>query len=527
MSLLQSISDFFQSIFMSSSPDVKKRQALKKIEGTLRDIHPVIFKNELVQPNFAEALRILYVNTKPIDDLLSETICSDDLQRNNRFTEQLLLTGFTLDAQETLDSLSYENQKRAALEADSLPHFFEKEHRELEGIIKQLNTQDFVKIDSTIDRIKQLTDICRYNYITVIRLFDQNFTGTNPSYAPNFQAITPELLETPLLDLYYVTAEMSITTTLSKALFAILDLYYHGSTPSAKKSALLENLEKIQSVLKNILVPETLVNLIRYAKKEPDFTPQKAQYHGNARQKYADYLESRFTADQNRLKVEIKDEMIGSEVHDLFGEHPLEELAGYNDETNTLLRQNMSVAFNWITPMEVTKTFFMVFYSEQVKTLLNDIVIEGFFNNPAYKSEFSSAVYACNDSSDRIDKFEKAFARDGEFDEAVISSLIHDSHKDNDFGMKLKEMVEEINMQAKKIVQAEATNVYDLYMKIGEILIDSKKPTPDSISNLKVLMGSSRNRDSTTILEQQYPQWKIFLEIMKNYAIIGTIENNT
>jgi len=196
-------------------------------------------------------------------------------------------------------------------------------------------------------------------------------------------------------------------------------------------------------------------------------------------------------------------------------------------ETNALIRQNMPVCFNWVTPMAVTKNFFLVFYNESVKTLLNDIVIEGFFNNPSYKSDFSATVYACNDSSERIEKFEKEFGRDGPYDEAVISSLLHDSHKDNDFALKLKDMVEEINAHARKLIQDETTNVYNLFVKIGEILVDSKKPTPDSISNLKVLMGSSRNRDNSTTLEQQYPSWKIFLEIMKNYAIIGNIETNT
>lgn len=211
----------------------------------------------------------------------------------------------------------------------------------------------------------------------------------------------------------------------------------------------------------------------------------------------------------------------------MFPDSSLEELIGYNEELNNQLKQSSPASFIWVTPMQVLKTFMHVYYNDQVKTLLNDIVIEGFFNNPAYKSDFSSTVYACNDSSERINEFEQKFARGGEFDEAIISSLIRDSHKDADFAMKIKDMIEQVNRMAKNLIQAESTNVYELYLKIGELLIDSKKPTPDSISNLKVLMGSSRNRDNTTLLEQQFSQWKIFLEIMKNYAIIGNIEINT
>lgn len=527
MSFLQSLTEFFQNIFMSSSPEVQKRQKLRKIESEIKEVRPVIYKNDLVQPNFAEALRIMYKNTKSIDDLLSNTICSNDIQRNNRYTEQLLLTGYTAESQEVLESLNYDNEKQEAMNFDNLNHFFEKKHRELEEVVKQLNTADFVKIDSIIDKIKQLADICRYSYISAIKLFDMNFKALDDVYKPDFQPIPADMLETSLLDLYYVTADMTINITLSKAITAISELYYGSSFTTSKKQALISNLEKIESILNHIFTPDILIKLIRLSKHDPDFMPQKAQYHGNARQKFSDYLEGKFTANENRLKVEIKDETIGSEVKDLFGSEAIDVLAGYNSDTNTLLRQSSAGSFNWITPIEVTKTFLRIFYNDQVKALLNDIVIEGFFNNPTYKSDFSSAVYACNDSAGRIDKFEKSFARNGQFDEAVITGLIRDSHKDNDFALKLRDMVKTIDEQAKKTVQAEASNIYELYVLINEILIDSKKPNPDSISNLKVLMASSRNRDGSSLLDQQFSSWKIYLEIMKNYAIIGNIELNT
>ena len=49
-----------------------------------------------------------------------------------------------------------------------------------------------------------------------------------------------------------------------------------------------------------------------------------------------------------------------------------------------------------------------------------------------------------------------------------------------------------------------------------------KKPSSEIISNLKVLMMSSRNRDNTNFLEANYEKWNIFFEIMKNYVIINT-----
>lgn len=525
MSLLQSISDFISSLFGGSSPEAKKRQEVKKIESELREIRPLIYKNEMIQPNFAEALRILSFNLKPIDDILSKTLCTDDLQRNSRFSEQLFVTGFSEEQQATLDSFQYENQLNDAMASDTLAYYFDKKRKELEAIIKQLNAPEFLKIDNTINRLKQLSDLCKFSYPSALRLFDMNYNMLDSDYKPKFQAISPNMLESSLLDLYYIAADLEISQSMAKAIIALYELLHCQPIDERTKDSLIGNLGKIQSVLKNVLSTDILLKLIRVAKCEKDFNPQKATYVLNARQKYAEYLEGRFIANENRLKIEIKDININAEMSELFGDNTVLTLTGYNDETNRLLRQNSTFAFNWIIPMNIIKSFITYFYDDKIKSLLNDIVIEGFFNNPTYKSDFSSSVYACNDAAERMEEFEKKFIRGGQFDQALISGLIRDGHKDNDFVTKLKDLIERINNTAKQFIQTEATNFFDLYVKIGEVLADSKKPTPDTISNLKMLLTSSRNHDSASALEQQHEQWKLFLEIMKNYAIIGSLEN--
>lgn len=527
MSFFQDIADFFMMIFNSSSPEVKKNQALKKIESELKEIRPVIYKNDFIQPNFAEALRVMYVNCKTIDQVLSNTLCSDDVHRNSRFSEQLILTGFSSTSQDLIESLEYENLKEEGLKANRIEHFIEIKRHDVEKLIKEMNTPVFAKIDFTIDKIKQLSDLCHYNFITVIRLFDNNFNGLDYTNNSNFSAVPLDALETALQDLYYVCADLDITNSLGKAVLALQYLIVDKDEVESKKQKLLEALEKVQSVLKHVFSSDILLKLIRLVKKDPAFEVQKAKYKGQAVKKYAEYLQGRYASDSNRLKVEIKDAMITSEVKELFGEKPLLTLTGYNRDTNLYLKQNNMTTFVWITPMEVLKTFVSVYYNENIKTLLNDIVIEGFFNNPSYKSDFSATVYACNESASRIAEFEKAFEHEGQYDEAHITGLIRDSHKDNDFIFKLRDLVTQINGQAKNLIQAECTNFFDLYKKLGEILLDAKKHNSDIITNLKILIGSSRNRENANALEQQYPLWKIFLEIMKNYAIIGNIENNS
>ncbi|MBQ1795561.1 MAG: hypothetical protein II110_07755, partial [Treponema sp.] len=266
---------------------------MKKIENELREAVPVIYKNSLVHENFAESLRILFENTKMIGDILANTICSDDIQRSGIFEEQLLLTGFPPEIQDILQTLSYENRKAGARQSESITRFLENEHRQLEKIVKHLNTPEFVKIDTVINKIKQLNDICRFDYITALRLFDNKFSGA-PDYTPNFQAIPVDMLETSLKDLYYVGADMDISNSVSNAIIALYQLCHRASFTSEDGEEIYEKLKKIQAVMRQVMNSENLLNLIRLAKKDPDYIPPKSGYNGNTRQKYADYLEDRF-----------------------------------------------------------------------------------------------------------------------------------------------------------------------------------------------------------------------------------------
>ena len=82
-------------------------------------------------------------------------------------------------------------------------------------------------------------------------------------------------------------------------------------------------------------------------------------------------------------------------------------------------------------------------------------------------------------------------------------------------------MVVTINNEAHNLLQTHVTNLFALSKELGELLADAKKPSSEIIQNLKVLLMSSRNKDRTNLLDYQFPNWKIFFEIMKNYVIIN------
>lgn len=525
MSLFSKIAEFFQSLFSASSVDPAQRQIIRKVENELRILAPDIYKSGSVQVYFAEVLRVLFECTKPISDILSDTYCSSDLNRSRHYEEQLLLTGFDEECMEVLNELSYENRKKAAKEASSINRYFESDHRRIERIARQLNSPEFIKIDNVFARLNQLKDLCAFGYVSALKLFDQNYTSLY-AYEPAFQSVPVEMLEGSLMDLYYVVYGLDITNSLYNAVLALATLSSGGSYSDEKAENLKGKFKKIQGILRHKLTPDILMWMIRAAKKNLEFVPEHSEYKAVSRQKYAKYLENRFRVDEERLKNEIQNEKIQSEIDAVFGNEPLEKVIGYNAEVDNQLKQSTPCSFQWLMPMTLLKNFVKRFYEPHVKPLLNDIIIEGYFNNNNYKSEFSQNVFACNEILNRITEYEAKFSRSHEFDEANITSLITDSHKDTAFETTLKALIDKINKFTKEFIQRETSNIFNLYKKMNDIVVESKQPSSDMITNLNILMFSSRNKENSECMETQYGQWKIFLEIMKNYVIIGSIEKN-
>lgn len=525
MSFFQEITDFFELVFKRSSPEVQKKQQMKKLDAEIRTFEPVIYRNGNLLPNFGEAIFALYKNTKPLNDLFSVTVSSLDMPRQHRFEAQLILTGYSQEYQDIIDSLSFERRKEEILMETANPdRIYIRQRNLMEKTLKELNTENFKRMDKDILALRQFVDFCSISFVPVLQVFDYNFTVMNQNYTPTYSEVAVSKAVNLLEDLYYQIAGMKITTSMADEIIALASLRKGHTLSNDEAEKYVTNLKKINFVISKILTPDHLKTLIRYAKQDLIYEPKIASYSGSPRQEFANLFQSRFDTDERRIKSEIQDERISSHVAKLFKNVKIEELNGYNIESNSMLQSNTQLSFMWILPFRVLKTFIKYYISDAIKSLLNDIVIEGFFNNPAYKTDFSATVYSVINAASEIQEFEDSFSDGQPNSIAVMRSYMKDSHKDKDFYRKLEKMVVVVNNDAHKIIQNVTGTLTTLYKNIGELLADARKPSSEIISNLKVLMMSSRNKDNTNMLEEQYPDWKIFFEIMKNYVIINDSE---
>lgn len=522
MGFLKIFSDFFESLFShSSSGDSKIKSELKKIENDLKNLQMPIYKNGLLLDGIAEGFYLLYKNTTPIEEILASTICQEDSHRATSFCNRLIMTGFAADSRKILEELTYENRKIEIQNAKDGAHIYEEQEKKLEQIIKIVRQPEFTQINVVIAKLNQLFDICRFNYFSALKMFVPDFSPEMNIENVVIKSVPISHMETMLMDMYYVFNNFQITNTMAKAIIALESLKVGYA--DVDQDAIFTCLKKISYALRHIFSSSILTKLLCLSKKEINLSLQSAEYTTNAIPTYIEHLKKQFEVDTQSIKTEIQNEQVAADINRLFTKDEMETLNGYNAEMNNYLQENGINTFLWVTPMQVLKTFLCNYLNEKIKVLLNDIVVEGYFNSPAYKTDFSSTVFSAIEASERLEEFESSFNRGGPYDIAVIRSYVKDSHKDQDFLKKTTQLVTEINLHAKKIIQNETTLLFNLSKILGEMLEDSKISSPMNISNIKMLLFSTRNKESTDLLEHKYSNWQIFLDIMKNYAIIGDI----
>lgn len=525
MGFFTSLFNLLESLFSGLSPESKLKQDLRKIEADLKMLQPPIYKNGVLLGAFPESFRLLQIYTKPIEAILSASLCSTDINTRNHYASILIETGLSDKAKEAREQLDFEVRKSDFFSSPNNQRIIDSQRHNLDSVLRDISGPKYAQIEKTMQTLDQLHDLCTFAFTPLITQFAPNYMPGSLETERQYNEVPIEAVEKKLLDFHYIAGNLTLTASTGRALCA-LEACLRGTELSSKEQEeLLSNLKKTASILKNILTPQLITQLMRLIRNDINFVPKTSMEHRRYISEYVERLRKQFDHDTERIQLEIQNDHIASETKTLFANSPLLELEGYSEANNAIFQQSGAGSFLWILPLKIIKSFQAYYMNDKVKSLLNDLVVEGFFNNPQYKSEFSSIIFNAVESSANIEAFEHSFTKGEPNDMLLMTGYLRDSRTNPEFLKNLTKMINDINKEAKKLIQSEVSAIYHMWQKLEELLPDSKKPQPEIISNLKVLFISPRNREKAEFLEQNIGQWSVFLDVMKNYAIIGAVRD--
>lgn len=526
MSVFKKIIEAFQQLFFSSRPEIKAKLELKKIEAELREIRPEIYKNTYATPNVGQAFYILYKESNRISKILKNTVCSEDAAVANHFSNILIETGFKGEVRKKFENLSYESMRQAFIEGSNKKVTREKLKLDLDEVLKAIRKEEFKRIENVMCQLDRLNDICNFRYIDLVNMFSPDFNPNLPNQTPAFISVESNKLDSYFMDLLFLTSNYEITAPQGRAVVALWQTVTGKYTEEKEEEQILSSLRKMAYIFNHILTKSNLQLFVQVIKQKTDINFKESTFSSNKLMSYSTRLQRQFTTTVNRIETELQDQRIAEDTNALFDNHPLLDLEYYNADNSSFFLEVGFPSFLWITPLRILKSFVSLFYSEQIQALLNDIVVEGFFNKPDYKSNFAQKVFAGSETMGKIKAFEESFSKGGQFDIAILKSWAKECTSNPELGKKLTIAIETANNNANKILKSECIVFKQLYNVIQALLEEAHKVNANDITNIKLLFNSSRNKDKVVLLEQQFPKWPFFIDIMKNYIIITTLVEN-
>ncbi len=520
MSFFSSISDFFSIILGSSSSDVSKKHNIRKIEAELKAMTPVFYKNHQILAPFPESLIMLHQNSEKICKVLEQTILNTTNNVSANYIELLLSTGFSTEVCTNLKKLDYNVRKEAMRSAETEKKEVDAQNATLNAFIKGIqNSKQMEQIDIVISRLYQFYDICSFAYEKFIQEFAPEYGLATLKGMPMLRPVNLVVLEQRLLDLYYVLDGFVLTGSIYKAFLLLAEHVKAAPLTEEESNAYTESLKKISVILTRYINSDVILKLLCVIKNDPDYKPAVNKYEHEYLQTYINRCRQMFAADTQRIVSELKDDRLREGMHEIFNGKDLLEVSSYNNETNATLQKTCTQMFMWTTPLQILKSFVHYYMSQEIMELLNDIVVEGLFSNANIQQSFGANVFHCSGIAERISQFEKSFENNSENDLSSIFRMAANSKSSQNATDQLTKRMAAINAHAKNMLQDDMTKILRLCNNINDMFADTKKGSPDLITNVKMMLYSTRNRNRSRLLESQFIYWQKFTEFMKNYVV--------
>lgn len=529
-SLLDTIQDIVGALFFSSSPDYKKKKELRRLNAELRKLTPPLYRSDkTLLPAFATLLYQLYYYLQPIKAILEKTVASSDIRAAEKYQNLFFEAAFTDEQKATRQSFVFAERNNALASCknyEEAEHIVHGQMQTFKNFLKIFEEDSFKTREKNYCNLYFLMDLCNFDYTSLLSYFNKNISlgGEPESSVPlKFQEVFAAEVVQNMLDFQFIIKQAVITTeTITDVVFLAKNI------PDFQETA-LQNINKTLNIIETILSVHlkrtTIPVILKLVKDDPQFEEHAALAETKPMQDYLQRITETFQADSKRLLKMQKEQTITALIEKCFGRYGLKQLEGYNDTINDGIQNFSADAFDWIKPMQLLKSFTETYFEQRYKTFLQAVLVEGFFINKQAEFKYSSMLRACEVLRSKIQAFEDLFKPDAQCSVQQIKQCITELEQGKDLKKQLHSIVQAANMQAKALVQSGGKAYMDLYIYVVHMLEDVKKAgVAELITNLKPISSTSKNREAFACLEQDQPIFALFLEIMKNYAVLGVTD---
>lgn len=468
--LIGFLTGLFSGMLGGNDPDREKKRQLKEIRKELKK-HSRFYKlnGDLALPGMAKFFHDIYKVVGPADVLL-ERYGSSDLLKT------VIIESFLPEeVRDNVGNLHPDRIKERASSGTNIKNLSEEVKDELIKLYSALNTDTEKRINKLYSDLNRLQAFSRYDYHFLLRKFDSMLPDRDFTYNPRFEAINGQYIKENLmefLDVYYGLdndAEWDL-------LFDVLKSYRDMELVS--RTAWKKLLQGRRDMLKT----RSLDLVIRHLQEDPQWAALPENTNFSVVQDYFNRIKTGADLTIQEVLRGRRKKQIENLLIKLYGTTTVVRTQYYTERENLTFHKKMLPGYTLVDPMNYLKAFFLDFYKSKVRVLVDLLLIQGKWATKLSSQQFSEAYHQLLSLSDQLIGFDTSLADEGPTG-SKIKRLLRQGTRDRAALGTLKTVLQEVNADGKKIINASAQNLIVLGKSIKQLLEEYKAEGQEIIIN--------------------------------------------
>ncbi len=505
-----SVIEFFKDLF-ATSPEQKKNRALKKIVRKLAYLHPPVIneKTEDIHPKFVYFL----LNTiRPLIGIIPTFKEELEVKKGQGFIKYILekkidkkvvLEMSVFNSEESILNLSKESEMTE-----------EKMIIKLNEVVKNYNTYLSPQVKQNLNicysDVCRLMDLRDFDFLNFFREFDSSYEVNKSPSLIRFRSKEVEIFTQDFMLLDKVFGSIGIGRSFLENVFD----YSEFVGREIEKG-------KLNQVFKNITFLNThkiFFNLINFGKKSFDyrsaFKTNLVIDFNHLIQSFLQKARAQISNIYKRKKQLHSKELSGK----LFSGVNPPSLAFYNLEQNNFLQgQSIGKAFlKYVYEINLVYGFLVARYAEEIKPLIDMIVVKGDFNQEEMRKSSNDAFFQLNDLVTLLGAFDQKMSDEGEFGIRLKRLATTYKPEDSQYHNILKDFVAEIDEEAKEIVKISLTAFKVIFFLLKNITETHQQQSRQCLRNISDFAGAKTSLIVNNKMKTALNYLKLFFHIIKN-----------
>ncbi len=530
--LIQYIKGFFYSLFFSSDEEINSQKALRAIMQEVKACKYPVYRNDnTILAGLPMIIYELYRVSLPFNNLLKESICSNDIRISNFFLDSLVEASFSENQKKLKEGILFANRIESL--GDFTGEDFEQKLKDqvknFDELLFSLSEPVFKTVDIKTNKVFAFFDFCSFKFNTFFAYFDPGFSTITDTDAVrerfNFENVDGMVVLQEILDLDYLIRNISLDDALVSVLF-----FVNSMQPEDKKldgDFLKKSLQLLSFTLTTSLGKNTLINLAKLIKKDPHFEDKiKLPRSFSELEEYKTRIIASFSSDTKKILKLRQDAQMASLINGLFENQEMLKLNLYNEELNNRIQSLTKLSLDWIKPLEILKTYTKCFFKPLFEPFLRELLVEGFFEDKQMQSNFASDYYYCAAVASKIDDLEKIMYGKNESSIELVRGYLTRIESGGDFEKPLSKILDEMNLRAKKFLEDAGKHYINLFKFCNLIIKDAYKAAPEHVHNITSMINSTKNKEKFLAFSKGMENFEKMIELLKKYVVIDMPEFN-